>query len=121
MASSNTEAETPTKPNLFQRILSPRNSIAFGSSPTNRTTSILNPSFVSLKDLLTVKRTTEQQHQPLTIDESLVDISINAESDISSLADRSRGSVGIFNSSRVSFIYSMKKKKNEIYSSSRLQ
>ena len=67
-----------------------------------RTSSILNPSFVSLNELLRMKRTTEQS--PMTIDESLVDISVNAESDISSLVDRSRGTMGTFNSARVSCV-----------------
>ena len=87
--------ETNKKTNWFTRTFSSKKTTNFGSSSTNRLTSIANPGFVSFSDILRLRRPTEHQpkSQQPTIDQSLVDIAVNAGSDISSLADKSRGTI----------------------------
>jgi hypothetical protein len=101
---TNTSPEIDNKGNWFTRTFSSRT--LGSSSSTNRTNSIVNPGFVSLVDILKPKRTTEHpaKQQLSSIDESLVNIAVNAESDISSLADRSKGSIDFFHTPPVSVI-----------------
>jgi hypothetical protein len=100
---TNASSETDKKPNWFTRTFTSKNS---SSSSTNHTNSVTNPSFTSFNDLL--KRTTtehhskQQQQQQSTLEESLVDISVNPESDISSLADKSKGTSNFFHTRSVS-------------------
>jgi hypothetical protein len=102
---TNASSEPDKKPSWFTRTFSSKNSRPLGSfSSTDGANSFTNPSFISLSDALRPQQTTD--HQPrqrqLTIDESLVDISVNAESDISSLADKSRGTIDFFHTPPVS-------------------
>jgi hypothetical protein len=104
---TNASSETNKKANWFTRTFSSKNSRILGSSSsTDRINSLTNPSFISFSDLLGPRRTTEnhskQQQQQSTVDESLVDIAVNAESDISSLADKSRGTIDFFRTPPVS-------------------
>ncbi|CAF0815385.1 unnamed protein product [Rotaria sp. Silwood1] len=100
MASSNI-SETNTERNWFNRLFSsvkvttPRSSM----SPIHRLTSITNPSFESFGDILRLRRPPEhhlRQQQPTSIDDSLVDIAVNARTDTSSLADKSKGTIDFF-------------------------
>jgi hypothetical protein len=98
-------SEEDKKENWFTRIFR-------SSSTKNRTIAITNPSFVSFSDILSPRRATEnhskqQQQQQTTIDDSLVDIAVNAGSDISSLADKSRGTIDFFHTPPVSSIFIM--------------
>jgi len=97
---TNASLEADKKSNWFTRIFSSKNSrISGSSSSTNRTNPISNPSFISFSDILSSRRATEQQS---TLDESLVDISVYSESDISSLADKSKGTIDFFRTPSVS-------------------
>ena len=106
MASSTT-SENERKSNWFTRVFA-RHSGPFGSSSsTNRSNSISNPAFESFKDIMTPRRTTDQQsRQRSDTDQSLMSIKVNAESDVSSLADKSRGTIDFFHTSPVSQILS---------------
>jgi len=93
-------SEEDKKENWFTRTFR-------SSSTKNHTISITNPSFVSFSDILSPRRATEnhsKQQQQTTIDDSLVDIAVNAGSDISSLADKSRGTIDFFHTPPVSSI-----------------
>jgi len=101
-SASSSEVEADKKENWFTRT--------FGSSSSkNRPISITNPSFVSFSDILRPRRPTENhsKQQQTTLDESLVDIAVNAGSDISSLADKSRGTIDFFHTPPVSSILIM--------------
>jgi hypothetical protein len=101
-ASTLSEADEQT--NWFTRTFSPKKATTLRSpSSTSRLSSVTNPAFVSFSDLLRPRRTTEHPpKQPSTIDETLVDIAVNARSDISSLADKSRGTIDFFHTPPVS-------------------
>lgn len=108
MTTSASSDVVDTKGNWFTRIFSSKSSRILGSSSTaNRTNSVTNPGFISLSDIIKPKRTSElySKQQQSTIDEALVDIAANAESDVSSLVDRSRGSVDFFHTPPVSKIH----------------
>ncbi|CAF4504795.1 unnamed protein product [Rotaria socialis] len=98
MAATSSPPETDKEPNWFSRMFSSNSSTSQGSSSTNRVTSIINPSFESFGDILRFRRSADYhpRQQQATMDESLVDIAINAESDISSLADKSKGTIDFF-------------------------
>ncbi|CAM4796698.1 unnamed protein product [Rotaria magnacalcarata] len=98
MAATSSPPETDKEPNWFSRMFSSKNSTSQGSSSTNRVTSIINPSFESFGDMLRFRRSADYHptQQQATMDESLVDIAVNAESDISSLADKSKGTIDFF-------------------------
>lgn len=97
---TNTSSETNKKSNWFTRIFSSKNSGS--SSSIDHANSFSNPSFISLSDVL--NRTADQHpsQRQLTIDESLLDIAVNAQSDVSSLADKSRGTIDFFHTPPVS-------------------
>jgi hypothetical protein len=102
MAATSALSEADKKPNWFTRTFS-KKTTTFGSSAAHRLTSVSNPGFVSFSDILRPRRTTEHHPKLQTIiDPSLVDIAVNAESDISSLADKSRGTIDFFNTPSVS-------------------
>lgn len=106
MASSNV-SDMNHGGNWFTRIFSSKQGTSQLTSPTNRMTSITNPTFESFGEILRSKRTTEYltgQKQNF-IEQSLVDISVNAESDYSNLADKSRGTKHLFNTSQVCATY----------------
>ena len=119
-ASSPTEDEKKT--NWFNRTFSSKKPPLHRSSSTSRITSVTNPSFISFSDILRPRRPTEHQSktQQSTFDQSLVDIAVNAGSDISSLADKSRGTIDFFHTSPVSSKYLTKKIIKKIKSSNRL-
>ncbi|CAF0779322.1 unnamed protein product [Rotaria sordida] len=92
--------ETNKETNWFNRVFSSvKLKTQRSSSPsTNRLTSITNPGFESLGDLLRLRRITEHppRQQQNTIDESLVEIAVNSSTDTSSLADKSKGTIDFF-------------------------
>lgn len=102
--------ETENKSSWLMRTFSSKNSrsLESSSSPiTNHTNSFSNHSFTSFSDVLKSKPTTNQQpkqQQQSSLEESLVDIAVNAASDTSSLADRSRGTIDFFHTPSVSSI-----------------
>jgi len=100
MAAS-TSSEDENKTNWFSRTFSSKKS---RSPSAIRLTSVTNPSFVSFSDILRSRRATDVQPKPqqVTMDQSLVDIAVNAGSDISSLADKSRGTTDFFRTPTVS-------------------
>jgi hypothetical protein len=97
-ANASSEVDNQKRSWFGRRFSSKESATTRSSASTNRPTSITNPSFVSFSDILRPRRTTghnlRQQHS--TIDETLVDIAVNAGSDISSLADKSRGTIDFF-------------------------
>ena len=102
---SNCSSNIDIEMSRFTRIFSFRKRTTQGSpSATNRLISITNPRFESFGDILRSKRTTEYhlRQQPRTIDEALVDITSSAETDISSLVDKSKGTTEFFHKSSVS-------------------
>jgi len=100
MAAS-TSSEDENKTNWFSRTFSSKKS---RSPSAIRLTSVTNPSFVSFSDILRSRKATDVQPKPqqVTMDQSLVDIAVNAGSDISSLADKSRGTIDFFRTPTVS-------------------
>ncbi|CAF3890831.1 unnamed protein product [Rotaria sp. Silwood2] len=104
MAASNS-LETNKEANWINRLFSSVKETAQRSSAsTNRLTSITNPSFESIGDILRIRRTPEHhpRPQPTSIDDSLVEIAVNAGSDTSSLADKSKGTIDFFHTPSVS-------------------
>ncbi|CAF4024315.1 unnamed protein product [Adineta steineri] len=91
-------SDDENKANWLTRKLSPKKSTSPRSSAINRLSSVTNPSFISISDILRPTRPTGLQSKPQqsTIDNSLVDIAVNAGTDISSLADKSRGTIDFF-------------------------
>lgn len=103
MAAS-TSSEDEKKTNWFSRTFSSQKSTSLRSPSTIRLTSVTNPSFVSFSDILRSRRATDVQPKPqqVTMDQSLVDIAVNAGSDTSSLADKSKGTIDFFRTPTVS-------------------
>lgn len=91
------------KPNWFTRTLSIKNARAGQPSTISRLTSVSNPGFVSFSEILRPRRPPETQPKPPAdnIADSLVDIAVNAGSDVSSLVDRSKGTTDFFRDSPV--------------------
>lgn len=107
MSASNS-LEPNKEENWFTRTFSSKQSASQGSNFTsNGFTSITNPSFESFGDILRSKRTIENPPRNVqnSIDQSIVDIAVNAHSDTSSLADRSKGTTDFFRPSKVSCIF----------------
>ena len=101
---TNNSSERDKQDHWFTRIFSFKKKSLFSS---NRIISLTNPNFESFGDILRPKRTTEHRlrFQNTTIDEALVDIAINSENDISSLADKSKGTLDFFHTSSVNEKY----------------
>jgi hypothetical protein len=86
--------DTNKKSNWFTRTFSSKNVEL--SSSMDGANSFTNPSFTPLSEVLGPRQ------RQLTIDESLLDIAVNAKSDVSSLADKSRGTIDFFHTPPVS-------------------
>ncbi|UJR28387.1 hypothetical protein I4U23_009628 [Adineta vaga] len=96
-ASPSPDAET--KSSWFSRKLSSKKpKTSQSSSSTTRLTTVTNPSFISFSDILRPRRPSVQQSKTdeSNFDDSLVDIAVNAGSDTSSLADKSKGTKDFF-------------------------
>lgn len=105
MAAANSIPETDNQRGWFNRLFSVNRSTSEESaSSTNRLTSFVNPTFESFGDILRFRRLAEQHPRPsaTNIEESLVDIAVSGETDVSYLADKSRGKTDFLHSSTVS-------------------
>lgn len=97
---TNRSSDGEAKSSWLMKTFSSKHSRS-SASTTDQTTSIINPGFVSFGDILESNEGTEQPSKR-TIDDSIVDIAVNAGSDISSLADKSRGTIDFFHTPPVS-------------------
>ena len=104
MAASPSPEDGSKATNWFTRKLSSKKSKTSRSSSPIRLTTVTNPNFVSFSDIIRPRRPTEHQSRvpAPTMDDSLVDIAVNASSDVSSLADKSRGTIDFFHTPPVS-------------------
>ena len=103
LMATNRSTDGEAKSSWLMKTFSSKRSRLTGST-TDQTTSIINPGFVSFGDILESNEVSEQpsRQSKRTIDDSIVDIAVNAGSDISSLADKSRGTIDFFHTPPVS-------------------
>lgn len=96
-------SDTETKSSWLMKTFSSKSSRP-STSDVDETNSIVNPGFVSFGDILQPNVTTVQspKQRKTTMDDPIVDIAVNAGSDISSLADKSKGTIDFFHTPPVS-------------------
>ena len=103
MASEASTSIEVKKENWFRRTFASKESKIDSSKSSIRLTSITNPNFVSFSDILRPKSPVDSSKSSSSpVHDPLVDITVNARPDVSSLVDKSKGTIDYFHTPPVS-------------------